>query len=175
MQTVQSFISKNPYDASAPTPGEPGGASSSQLSGLARAGSVVSSLSKFAMSLQQAASLDQQSRDEAMASRQEYISAQETANAIDAKYGDVASAQTSAAAASGIDVASGSVMQARTLARQNADSAITSARRTADINGNLRRARSIALKQQAGASRILGVVNLAADVASSFATGGVGG
>jgi hypothetical protein len=127
------------------------------------------------MSLQQAASMDQQSRDEAMAGRQEYISAQETANAIEAKYGNVASAQTSTAAASGIDVASGSVMQARALARQNADSAITAARRTADINGNLRRARSIALKQQAGASRILGVVNLASDVASAFVTGGTGG
>lgn len=167
MQTVQSFMSRNPPASAAAQPS----ASSSQLNGLSQAGSAVSALAKFGMSLQQASSLEQQAQQERFQGQQEYVNAQETANAIDQKYQSVIGAQHAAAVGAGVDLSSASITEARYRARQNADAAIQGARTTADMNIALRRARAAALKQQAGATRILGFANLAADVATAAATG----
>ncbi len=139
------------------------------LGGMSRGLSVLGSISEFAAARQQAASLDQERRDEEMAGRQEYIVASERVAQIDADYNRLVGDQMSAAAAMGIDVGSGSVIEARRTAQGEADRQREIIRNSADANAKLRKVRALAFGQGAKNARLGASLKLGLDIAQAFA------
>ncbi|GAW42422.1 hypothetical protein SH203_02838 [Brevundimonas sp. SH203] len=175
MQAVMAFTRKTAAQAAASftttkggqaTPG--GGLSGKTLGGMSRGVSILSSLSEYAGARQQAAGLDQQGRDEAMAGRQEYIQAAQRVNAIDAEYNALVGEQLAATSAMGIDLSSGSVVAARNAAGADADRERRLIRNGADTNAKLRRVRELAFRQGAKNQRFGSTVKLGLDIASAF-------
>lgn len=176
MQAVMAFAKKTGAQAAArftttaggnPTPG--GGISGKTLGGMSRGISILGSLSEYAGARQQAASLDAQARDEAMAGRQEYIQAAQRVNAIDAAYNELVGDQLVATSVMGIDPSSGSVVAARTAAGADADRERRLIRNNADTQASLRRVRELAFRQGAKNQRFGSTIKLGLDVASAFA------
>lgn len=176
MQAVMAFAKKTGAQAAAsfrttaggnPTPG--GGISGKTLGGMSRGISILGSLSEYAGARQQAAGLDAQARDEAMAGRQEYVQAAQRVNAIDAAYNELVGDQLAAASVMGIDLSSGSVVAARAAAGADADRERRLIRNNADTQAALRRVRELAFRQGAKNQRFGSTLKLGLDVASAFA------
>jgi len=141
------------------------------MGGMSRGVSILSSIFEFAGARQKASAIDQEARDEAMAGRQEYITANERVNAIDADYNRLVGDQLAAASAMGIDVGSGSVVAARDVARDEADRERRIIRNSADTNARLRKIRSLNLRAAAKNTRFGAAVTLALSQ-GAVATGG---
>jgi len=127
---------------------------SKALSMLSFAGNQVAALSQFALSSQQAAATQAEAFGERLASRQEYIQAEERSNAILQEFFDTVAEQEAFAAASGIDVGSASVYEARREAQARADHQRRIARTSAEMNAALRRGRAAMLKRSARTSQM---------------------
>lgn len=172
MQAVMAFAKRGASAAAVAARGASGGgATGKQLGGLSRGVSVLSSISEFAEGRQKAAALDQEARSEMLASRQEYIVADQRVNEIDAEYNRLIGEQLATAGAYGIDIGSGSVVAAREAVRDEADGERRRLRQSADTNAKLRRSRSILLRGQAKTARAQGVLKLGVDLASAFMPG----
>lgn len=174
MQAVMAFSSKAAGFAKAAfakggsAAGASGGPSGAQIGGMSKGLSMLGSVMEYAGARQQAASLDQSARDEAMAGRQEYIQAAERVNAIDAEFNQLVGSQLVAASSMGIDAGSGSVIAAREAAQTDADRERRIIRNNAETNAAMRRVRSLGLRQAAKNARFGATLKLGMDVASSF-------
>ncbi|MFC5374734.1 hypothetical protein ACFPIF_19415 [Brevundimonas faecalis] len=173
MQAVMAFSSKAAGFAKAAfaKSGSAAGASGGQIGGMSKGLSVLGSVMEYAGARQQAASLDQSARDEAMAGRQEYIQAAERVNAIDAEFNQLVGSQLVAASSMGIDAGSGSVIAAREAAQTDADRERRIVRNNAETNAAMRRVRSLSLRQAAKNARFGSTIKLGLDVASAFVGG----
>ena len=169
MQAVMAFAGKAKMAATA-TAGKAssGGFSGKQLGGASRGLSVLGSIMEFAGQRQQAASMDQSARDEAMAGRQEFIQSSERVTAIDDEYNRLVGQQLVTASAMGIDAGSGSVIAARNAARDSADRERNIIRNNAEANARLRYARSMGLREAAKNARFGSSLKLGLDVAGAF-------
>ncbi len=139
-----------------------------QLGGMSRGVSAVASLMEFAGARQQAASMDQSARDEAMAARGEYIQAAEKVSAIDSEYNALVGQQLVAASSMGIDAGSGSVIAAREAAQTEADRERNIIRNSAETNARLRYARSVSLREAAKNARFGSALKLGLDVGQAI-------
>ncbi len=177
MKAVMAFAAKsatamgNSQAASGGSSGGTGPFTARQIGGASRGLSVLGSISEWAGSRQRAAALDQDARDEAMAGRQEYITASERVTQIDADFNRLVGEQMVTAAAYGIDVGSGSVVEARRAAQGDADRERGIIRNTAETNARLRKVRELGLRQAAKNTRFGSTIKLGLDVASAFAGG----
>lgn len=167
MQAIRAFTAR--MGTSRGAAAAPSGAGGGQGLGRVSKGlSALSAITEFALGRQEAAQLDQQARDERLASRAEYASALERVNAIDAEYARLSADMAVAAPAMGIDSASGSVTAAREALRADADRETRIIQTAAHRDATLRRLRAEQLRNQAKNSRFMGVVKLGMDLASSF-------
>lgn len=162
MKAVMAFAGKA-ASASA-TKSSSAAFSGKSLGGASRGLSALGSIMEFAGARQQAASLDQSSRDEQMAGRQEFIQASERVTAIDDEYNKLVGQQLVAASAMGIDAGSGSVIAARNAARDDADRERGIIRNSAEANARLRQARALGLKEAAKNARFGSVLKLGLDL-----------
>ncbi len=144
------------------------------LGGMSRGMSALGSIMEFAGARQQAASLDQSARDEAMAGRQEYIQAMERVTAIDDEYNQLVGQQLVTASAMGIDAGSGSVIAARNAARDSADRERSIIRNSAEANARLRQARALSLREAAKNARFGSVLKLGLDLGQAAFGGRAG-
>lgn len=168
MQAVMAFGRKTFASRAASSPSPMRGKTLGRIS---RGVSVLGSLSEFAGAFQQASALDQEARDEAMAGRQEFVTATERVNAIDADYNRLVGDQLAAASGVGIDVGSGSVVAAREAAGDDANRERRIIRNTADMNGALRKLRSIRSRDAAKNTRFGATLKFGLDAASAFVPG----
>lgn len=148
--------------------GDGDGPSGKQLGGMSRGVSAVGSLMEYAGARQQAASMDQSARDEAMAARGEYIQASEKVSAIDSEYNALVGQQLVAASSMGIDAGSGSVIAAREAAQAEADRERNIIRNSAETNARLRYARSLNLREAAKNARFGATLKLGMDVGQAI-------
>jgi len=175
MQAVMAFAKKQGGQMAASAAsggGRGGGPSGAELGGMGRGMSVLGSLMEFAGGLQKAKAIKQEAWGERLASRQEYVVANERVNAIDAEFNRLAGDQLAAASAMGIDVGSGSVVAAREAARDEADRERRIIRNSAEANAAQRRLRAVSLKNAARNQKIGSWVSLGLDVAGTFAKAG---
>lgn len=179
MRAVMAFTQRRMSQAVAQgAPGQ-GGASAtfgaatsgSALSRVSQGMSVVGNLMEFASNMQRAGATAQEAREAGMASRQEYITAQQKTNALDAEYNRLVAEQMSAASAMGIDVASGSVTEARNRARDDAAREKRLLRNEAEMNASLRRLQQIRLQNSAKNQRVAGAVQLGLGLGAAFMGG----
>lgn len=140
------------------------GPSGKQLGGMSRGVSALGSLMEYAGARQQAASMDQEARDEAMSARGEYIQAAEKVNVIDSEYNALVGQQLVAASSMGIDASSGSVIAAREAAQADADRERTIVRNSAETNARIRYARSLSLREAAKNARFGATLKLGMDL-----------
>jgi|GEM_PF-4828641 len=181
MQAAQQFVSQRwGRDTTAsPSPQTAGQAgpsgTTSALSKLSTGMSVVASLSQFAQTMQASRGLSDGARAEEFAANTDFIQAQEKATAINSQFALVQDDMLAAASANGIDLTSGSLTEARSVARQTADREVRTVRNNAETSMAVRRARAVAMREQAKAGRLLGVIKLGMDVAGAVAKGGQGG
>lgn len=115
--------------------------------------SAVSAMSGYAMSQFKAGEYALAAGDERIAAGQDYLQAQQKANSIRLTYSRTVGAQQSAAAAGGIDIASGSVVEAQRQAQQEADRQLSASREGAQVDANLRRSRATMLDSAASLTR----------------------
>ncbi|MCO8030128.1 hypothetical protein NI454_09205 [Brevundimonas diminuta] len=148
--------------------GDGEGPSGKQLGGMSRGVSAVGSLMEYAGARQQAASMDQSARDEAMAARGEYIQASEKVSAIDSEYNALVGQQLVAASSMGIDAGSGSVIAAREAAQTEADRERNIIRNSAETNARLRYARSLNLREAAKNARFGATLKLGMEVGQAI-------
>lgn len=162
MKAVMAFAGK----AASASAGKSSSAafSGKTLGGASRGLSALGSIMEFAGARHQAASLDQSSRDEQMAGRQEFIQASERVTAIDDDYNKLVGQQLVAASAMGIDAGSGSVIAARNAARDDADRERGIIRNSAEANARLRQARALGLREAAKNARFGSVLKLGLDL-----------
>lgn len=168
MQAVMAFTRRQMANRAAQG-GE--GFTGKQLGGMSRGVSALSSLMEYAGARQRAGAMDQEARDERLAARQEYVTAAERVNAIDAEFNGLVTAQQRAAADMGLDVGSGSVVAARNETRDAADRERRIIRNSADLNAAQRRLRSLTLRNAAKNARLGAGVAFVASLATA-ATGG---
>lgn len=161
MQTVLMFAAKAGTalmaggHAAAGAASAAGGAAAggSKLLSMLRVGtSAVSALSSFGQARQEAFAQRLEAGDEDMAARQEFIQATETASAIQRQFNRTVSDQLAVASASGIDLGSGSVVEARNDARTDAERQIGIVRNGAATNAAVRRGRASYLRGAAKAT-----------------------
>lgn len=151
-------------------------AGSGVLSALRVGTSAVSALSTFAAGHAEANALRDEASNEQLNARAEFINAQEKANAITDEFNQTVAEQLAVTSASGIDVGSGSVREARRFAQSQADRQIGIARRGADLNAALRRARAASLRSQAGLTDFAALLGGASKVGDAlFDTARLGG
>lgn len=131
------------------------------------AGSTVAAVSNYAMMKQQAAASGMEAFDEQLAASTEFVQAAEKKNAIQREFLQVVADQQLAATAGGVDVGSGSVMEARRAAQAEADRQMSIAQNSAAMNASLRRARSTVLRRGATVTRRAADMTLAGDVLSA--------
>lgn len=158
-----------------------GGSFLSQAAGMAGGGgsalgqigagmNAVSALSSYAMQSQNAGAMQSSAFDERLQATQEFIQAQQRANQIHAEFNRAVGAQMTTAAANGIDVASGSVLEARRSAQEQADQALSISRSTAEMNAALRMARARMLAQSANTTQAAGGASLAMNLLKAGAS-----
>lgn len=174
MQAVMAFAQRR---AATPSPSgggstAGGGFSGQQLGGMSRGVSILGSIMEFAGGLQKAHAMKQEAWGEEMASRQEFITAAERTNEIDAAYNRLVGDQMAAASAMGIDVGSGSVVAARNAARDEADGERRRIRLSAEATAAQRRLRSVMLRGGAKNQQIGSWMKLGLDVAGTFGAAG---
>lgn len=170
MQAVMAFASRT-AQAKAAQAGAKGGGKSpfggQELGGASQGMSVVGSLMEYAGARQRAGAMDQEARDEEMAGRQEFITAAERVNAIDAQYNQLVGEQLVTASAMGLDAGSGSVVAAREAAQSDADRERRIVRQGAETQAALRRVRSLSLREGAKNARFGATVNLGLQTAQA--------
>lgn len=142
-----------------------------QLGGMSRGVSALASLMEYAGVRQRASAMDQEARDEQLAARQEYVTAAEKVNAIDAEFNALVGGGMRAAADMGLDVGSGSVVAARDEVRDAAQRERRIIRNSAELNAAQRRLRSLTLRNAAKNARIGGAIGLATSLGAT-AVGG---
>lgn len=170
MQTVNSLFQGlgGGGDAGGGSGGGSGGGMSSQTIGDFRIGtSAVSALSNYAMATSKAQSLRLEAGDETLAARQEYVQAQQKTNEINRAYNATIGAQINSAAAGGIDIASGSVVEAGRQAQATADRVAGVVRNDAEAGAAQRRSRAIMLKAQADMTEKGALISGAFDIAKT--------
>jgi hypothetical protein len=141
-------------------PGGGGGGFNANALGALRMGtSAVSAISTFMMSQEQAGAMRLEAGDEEIAARGDYVQAQQKTDQITRAYNNVVGQQVSDAAAGGIDVGSGSVVQAGYQARERADQAITVAQSSAQTDAALRQSRALMLSQSAAMTQTAGILS----------------
>lgn len=128
------------------------------LQGLRIGTSVVSALSTYQQGQLQAEGLRQDAFNEDLQGRQEFIQNMEKANLIEQAYNETVQQQLAVAGASGIDINSGSVQDARAAARAQADRQLTIDRNGTEMNAALRRGRASYLTYAAGATAQAGAL-----------------
>lgn len=169
MKAVMAFASRAAASAAKGGGGSGGSGpfSGKSLGGASRGLSALGSIMEYAGARQQAAGLDQQRRDEEMAGRQEYIQASERVSEIDDAYNRLVADQSVAAAGMGIDVGSGSVVEARRTAQAEADRERIKIRNAADANAKMRRVRALAYGQAAKNARFGATLKLGLDLGAA--------
>lgn len=178
--TVNSLMASQGQDAAAGADAaggaDPsgGGMSASTLKSLKMGGSAIAAVSKFGLAMSKATAISSEADQQFFGARQELLQAQEVSGEIQRALVQTVAAQQGVAAAGGVDIASGSVVEAGRQATITADRAARVTRNSADMNAALRRARGYALKQQAGVQRLTGFLNLATDIASMAVSAGGG-
>lgn len=143
-------------------------AGSSWLKALRVGTSAVSALSTYQQGQAQARADEADAFNEDLQARQEFIQSQEQANEIQRAYNQVVADQMSVAAASGIDVSSGSVIEARRDAQTQADRQLTISRNGAALNASLRRGRAAALRARAAAGASNSLLGAVAKVGEGY-------
>lgn len=123
------------------------------LSAVRVGATAVAALSAYQQSRLQADALEREAFDQEMASNQGFIQAQEENNAILREYNRTVMQQLAVAAAGGIDISSGSVIEARQQAQDDVDRQLTITRNGASMNAALRRARAAGLRGSAAMTR----------------------
>lgn len=130
--------------------------------------SVVSALSSFAQSRQEAASMENQAFNETLQANQEFIQSQERANSIMRDYNAVVQDQMAVAYANGLDISSGSVVEARQDAQVTAGRQLAIDRNTTTMNATLRKGRAAYLRNAASQSKGMGFLTGAAKAGQAF-------
>lgn len=130
----------------------------SLLSSLRVGTSVISGLSSFASGRAQQEQDDFDAKNEQLNASNELLTAQQKSNDIQNQYNQTVADQLAVASASGYDVSSGSVVQARTFAQTQADTQTTIVRNGGDMNASLRQARAYALQTQGSQAFGAGIV-----------------
>lgn len=130
--------------------------------------SAVSALSSFAQSRAEAMALDREAADADMQARQEFIQAQEQAAEIQRRANRTINDQLAVAAASGVDLGSGSVLDAQGQVQTEADRQLTISRNGAAMNAALRRSRAAALRGQAALTREGGLLKAGASLGQGY-------
>lgn len=115
--------------------------------------SAVSALSVYQQDRMKADAMEQTAADQEMQARQEFIQSQEQANEIGRQYNQLVEQQMMVAAASGIDINSGSVVEARQQAQAEADRQTSIGRNSTQLNAALRRSRALSLRANATSTR----------------------
>ncbi len=115
--------------------------------------SVVSGISTFARASAEARALEQNAKDAGLEATQEFVQAQQRNNAIQAQYNATVGDQMAYASAAGIDLSSGSVVEARRAAQFDAQREIDITRQGAEMNAALRRGRAASLRAQASLTK----------------------
>lgn len=175
MQMVQAFAASSSTITSAAASSLSSSGASPATASVGAGGSVVSSLANFAL-----AGMNQQAtQDEAwsanLQARGAYVQSAEKANSIKNAMVQTSSALTSAAAAGGIDVASGSVQAARRTIQTQGDNALEVDRDSADETAQLLRTRAAYLDKSAQVQGVTGVINFANSIANSVAQAAAAG
>lgn len=168
----KAFASKGGQQAAAAAGGGSGGPSGSTMGNMSKGMSLLGSLMEYAGQRQQAAAMDQEARDEAMAGRQEFITASERVTQIDAEYNRLVGDQLVAAGAMGIDTGSGSVVAAREAAEGDADRQRRIIRNSSEANARVRFARSLAQREAAKNVRFGATMKMGLDMGAAFFGGG---
>lgn len=120
--------------------------------------SMISGLSSFASGQAQKQQDELDAQTERLNATGELLDAQQKANAISDQYNQTVADQLAVASASGYDVSSGSVVNARQFAQTQADRQIAIVQQGGDFTAALRRARAFALQsqgQQAGQAGLM--------------------
>lgn len=171
MQALRAFAGRMASGGAGMNPSVGGGASvpgGQGLGGAAKGLSVLGALMDFGLARQEAASLDQQRRDEGLAARSEFIQANERIAAIESEFNQMIANQIAAAPAMGIDSGSGSVIEAGRAARAEADREVGIVERSARVNASRRRLRAIQLGEAAKTARFAAGAKLGMDVVGAF-------
>jgi hypothetical protein len=141
----------------------------SQILGALKVGTtIVSALSVAGQADMQATALKQQAADQRLAARAEYIQSQEAANSIQRQFNDFVQQEQVVAAASGIDVGSGSVTEARQRAQADADRQTAIDRTGAEMNASIRQGRAAYLTGAAALAREGGLIGAASKAGSAY-------
>lgn len=180
---IQNLFSGGGDDAGATDAPEPGGAQAgggddglTTLQMLRGGTSAVSALSTFGQAMNQKTALKAAAYQERLAASEEYAKGQDISNGLMRQYQRVAGAQQTTAAASGVDIASGSVQAAQQFAQGQFDRQDRIVRGTANMNAQLRLARAAALAQAGNSAGFLGVLDTVAKVGQMVASvAGAGG
>lgn len=164
-------------DAVSSAVGNPGVSSSaSTLSNLRSGSSVFSALTTYAAGREQSRQDELNAQSETMAASGELLDAQQKATAIQGAYNATVAQQQAVASASGFDVSSGSVQQARAWAQKTADTQTQIVNSNGQMNAALRRARAAAYTGQAQMDREAGFIGglgqIATGVTQAIAMGG---
>lgn len=137
------------------------------LQGLRIGTSAVSALSVFGKGEMEASQLRAEAANSTLQSRQEFIQGQQSANDLEKAYNQTVLDQLAVASASGIDVASGGVTDARNQARDAADRQLSITRGGIEMNAALRRARASYLTGAAGLTREVGTIGAVSRAAAA--------
>lgn len=137
-------------------------------------GSAISALSSFGLAQSKATQMATEATQQRMAASEDYIQASEKQNAISKMYQETMGAQLTTAAASNVDIASGSVVNAQQQAQTTADQESRKIRLSAQMNADQRMASYYALKQASGVQRLTSWLNLGGDAAKMAAQAGAG-
>jgi hypothetical protein len=145
-----------------------GGIPGSDILGAARFGtSAVSALSGFALANAQANALDEEAGNETIAARGDYVQAQQKNNQINQAFNQVIGRQLATASAGGVDIGSGSVIEAGRQAEQQRDRVVTANLTGAQTDAAMRTAQAQMLAQSASVTRTAGLLGGIAEVAKA--------
>lgn len=150
--------------ASAGASGGQGGFSQNMATG----SSIVSTLSSYAEGKMKVEDMRREAFSEGLAMKQEFIDATERTNAIQAEYNKIVGDQMASASGGGIDVGSGSVVEARNQLRDDAARETRRINNAADLNASVRKARMIKLRENAKTAEIYNILNAAVSIGSAF-------
>lgn len=171
MQTVGSLFStggqsSNALDAQmdGPAGGGIGQLTPGQIGGARMGLSAVSAISNYALSQSQGDALQLEAENEQLAARGDYIQAQQRSNAVNLQAKQVMGKQLAYAAAGGIDVGSGSVIEAQRQTEQAQDRANLAIRTSAQTDASLRMARASFLNYSASADKQSGLLSMFGDL-----------
>lgn len=164
---MDDFGNFSPSGGGGASGGSGNGLSSSTLSDFRAGTSAISAMSSYAMSQSQAQAMNMEATDEDLAARGEYVTAQQKSNEINRQFNRVRGAQLADASAMGVDIGSGSVIEAGRQAQQSADRQTLAVQTTAQINAQQRLSRAAMLRQSASQTSAAGGLTAVADIAKT--------